>query len=229
MQAIKQEPKIILLGGCGLAFGAAFANTGLLLYTGTSVSHLTGDISRITIDVAHYTAAINSELTRVIVAALCFLLGAILSGILIHHPTLDISRPYGRSITGIGFLLLLAHLFMPVYPSASIALAAFACGLQNALATHYRGLILRTTHLTGIITDLGVNLGMRLRGYDIPLWKIAVPAMLCASFTMGGILGAYLHFGDQQTILLCSMGYILAGTSWTLWKHRHIFQALKKR
>jgi|GEM_PF-5134493 len=39
-----------------------------------------------------------------------------------------------------------------------------ACGFQNALATHY-GLVLRTTHVTGLLTDLGTNLGMRLRGH----------------------------------------------------------------
>ena len=42
--------------------------------------------------------------------------------------------------------------------------AAFACGLQNALTTSYSGAVVRTTHLSGIITDIGNVLGMACRG-----------------------------------------------------------------
>lgn len=49
--------KIILGGGCCLAFGGAFANVGVVLETGGSVSHLTGDISRLSMELSHWSGA----------------------------------------------------------------------------------------------------------------------------------------------------------------------------
>ncbi|WP_156312572.1 DUF1275 family protein [Marinagarivorans algicola] len=43
-------------------------------------------------------------------------------------------------------------------------MASSACGLQNALITIYSGAVIRTTHTTGIFTDLGIMLGSKLRG-----------------------------------------------------------------
>lgn len=212
--------RLILAGGYGLAFGAAFANTGLVLHTGTSVSHLTGDVSRMTINLARWSPSMVGELLRVGVAAALFLVGATLAGFVIHHPNIDLTRPYGRTITGIGTLFLIAYFCVGRLPVVSIGLAAFACGLQNALATHYRGVILRTTHLTGMMTDFGVTLGMRIRGYDVPAWKIRVPAMLIVSFFLGGVLAAYVHFSGFDAIMLAGIGYVFFGIGWSLLKHR---------
>lgn len=211
---------VILTGGCGLAFGAAFANAGLLLQTGTSVSHLTGDISRISIDLARNSPEMLPELLRVLAAAMAFAFGALISGLLIHQPDLDFARPYGRTVSGIGALFVISHYFIEGSPVPAIALAAFACGIQNSLATRYRGIILRTTHLTGLITDFGNQLGMRLRGIRVPLWKLAVPGLLTASFVFGGAAAALVFYGtDADPVFLAGIAYLLAGVIWTLAKH----------
>lgn len=211
---------IVLAGGCALAFGAAFANTGVFLHTGTSVSHLTGDISRLAIDLVRVTPEVISDLTRVAAAVVSFFAGALLAGLLVHHPTLDFARPYGRIVTGIGATFLAAALLLPQHPRAAIALSAFGCGLQNALATRYRGIVLRTTHLTGLITDFGTMAGMRLRGFDLPRWKVAVPACLTAAFFAGGgcacLTLLVLHL---DPVFLAALGYLSAGLGWTLFKH----------
>ncbi len=211
---------IILTGGCCLAFGAAFANIGLLLRTGTSVSHLTGDISKLSIDLVRSTPEVMSELLRVSSAAFAFFVGAFFAGLLIHHPTLDFARPYGRTVTGIGALFVLSYFMIPSAPVVAIALSAFGCGIQNSLASRYRGIILRTTHLTGMITDFGITLGMRVRGFDVPRWKIAVPGLLTAAFVLGGALAATLHFwAGRDPILYAGVAYIAAGLIWTVAKH----------
>ncbi|MCB1204198.1 MAG: DUF1275 domain-containing protein [Verrucomicrobiae bacterium] len=211
---------VILSGGCCLAFGAAFANAGLLLETGTSVSHLTGDISRISIDLARNSPEILPELLRVVAAALAFAMGALVSGLLIHQPDLDFARPYGRTVSGIGVLFLLSHVTEAASPIPAIALAAFACGIQNSLATRYRGMILRTTHLTGLITDFGTHFGMRLRGIRVPFWKIAVPGVLTAAFVLGGTSAALVFYRWKlDPVLLAGVAYLLAGILWTLAKH----------
>ncbi len=212
--------RMILVAGCCLAFGAAFANIGVVLVTGTSVSHLTGDISRLSMELSRSTPGIFSDALRVAAAAASFFLGAFLSGLLIHHPSLDLARPYGRTLIGIGLLFVVAAVLIVQFPVAGIALAAFACGLQNALATRYRGIVLRTTHVTGLITDFGITLGMSVRGLDVPAWKIVVPAMLSAAFFLGGAASsAIFFFSPIDPILSAGLVYVAAGIGWSIFKH----------
>ena len=211
---------LVVIGGCGLALGAAFTNTSLVLHTETSVSHLTGDIAKLSIHLASWAPETMTEALYVGAAAFCFLLGAMLSGAVIHHPTLNFERPYGRSILGIGCLLLISAMVLETLPLIGIGLAAFGCGLQNALAAHYRGLILRTTHLTGMFTDLGVMLGMRLRGHNIPAWKIVIPAAIMASFFLGGLAAALLYFAGIDPLYVVSVAYIISSLTWSLFKHQ---------
>lgn len=214
-----QSKRILIFGGCMLAFGAAFANTGFVLRTGTSVSHLTGDIARLSIDLTRWSPAAIRETLAVSTATLSFLAGATLTGFVLHHPSMDISRPYGRSISGIGVLFLLSSWFIARIPLAAIGLAAFACGFQNAMATRYRGLVLRTTHLTGVFTDLGSNLGMKVRGHDVSMWRITVPALLIVSFLAGAASAAGFELLHLNTILISGIAYCVGGAGWTIWKH----------
>lgn len=211
--------KVVIIGGCFLAFGAAYINTGMILEFGTSVSHLTGDLARLTISIAQWSPEVLPEISRVGIAALCFFIGATIAGLLIHHPVLNISRPYGRTITGIGAAFLLSSLCLSNQSLAAIGLASLGCGIQNALASHYRGMILRTTHMTGIFTDLGITLGMKLRGYKIPLWKTLVPAMLIGSFLLGGLAGAVSYQYGYNTTLIAGISYCMVGIGWTVIKH----------
>ncbi len=73
--------------------------------------------------------------------------------------------------------------------SAGVPVAAFACGIQNGMASSYYGLIIRTTHVTGIVTDLGVILGQRIRGHPVEGWKPLLLAGLLIGFLLGGIAG----------------------------------------
>lgn len=212
------QEKLLFIGGCLLAFGAAFVNTALLMQTGTSVSHLTGDISKLAADLSSWTPEMLEEAICVTIAAGGFFMGALLAGFFIHHPSLDFTRPYGRTITGIGGLLVLSASFDQTAPQLSIAAASIGCGLQNALANHYRGIVLRTTHLTGMFTDFGVTAGMRLRGHQIPMWKIIVPLTIILAFFAGGITAGILHAHQLNTIAIASAAYLAAGMSWSVLK-----------
>lgn len=160
------------------------------------------------------------DVIRLAIAAFGFVAGALVAGYFIHHPNLDLERPYGRSVSFIGVCLLGAHFALDTIPWLAVGLAAFSFGLQNALATHYRGMILRTTHLTGLLTDFGVHLGMRAKGHRIPSWKLIVPGSLILSFFFGAVFGAlmvlkwYLPFA-----LLISCSYLIGGIGWSVYKH----------
>lgn len=213
------EPRWVVSGGCVLAFLSAAVNAGFLMKLGTSVSHLTGDISKVGLAAASGGNWTSSGAIHLFVAALGFVAGATASGFFIHHPTIEISRPYGRAVTSIGILLLMGHWLITPLPVLAIAFAGIACGLQNALATHYRGMILRTTHVTGLLTDFGTNLGMRLKGHEIPRWKLLVPMMLVGGFFTGALFGAFLtRWLPSHFLLTLGSMYVAGGLSWSFYK-----------
>lgn len=79
-----------------------------MIQLGTSVSHLTGDLARFSMDLRHFEER-EVMLLFLTVALFGFVTGSGVSGYLIHHPTMDLSRPYGRSISFIGGLFILAY------------------------------------------------------------------------------------------------------------------------
>lgn len=214
-------PKYILLGGCILAFGASFVNVGFLLRTGASASHLTGDISRLATELVSADPIYRQNLFLVCSATVGFVFGALMSGMLLHHPQLELEKPYGRIVSGIGILLVGAYWVESFSGAGAIGIAGFACGLQNALATKYRGSVLRTTHLTGLLTDLGVMLGMRIRGHSLDNWRIGVPLFLSLSYFIGAVSGAFVVMRfDLPWLALAGMAYVAGGVIWSLLKRR---------
>lgn len=212
-------PNKIVLGGCILAFGASYLNTGFLLSAGTSVSHLTGDIARIGSGLSFLNHANKGLLIKVSLASLGFMAGATISGFLLHHPTLELNKPYGRVLSTLGIFLIVAYYAHAIVPLLSIVIASAVCGAQNALANRYRGVVLRTTHLTGLFTDFGIHLGMKFRGHEIEGWKLLIPLWITFSFLLGAIASSslYVH-GSSAWLLIAGIGYISGGIIWSIYK-----------
>lgn len=94
-------------------------------------------------------------------------------------------------------------------------LLLFAMGLQNALVTYVSQSVVRTTHLTGIFTDLGIELSQLLfykKAPDKKLLKQSVflKIMIIGCFTFGGIIGAMLYKSYELRTLLLSVIILLA-------------------
>jgi uncharacterized membrane protein YoaK (UPF0700 family) len=213
------SPTELLFGGCVLAFGASYLNTGFILSTGTSVSHLTGDIARIGSGLSLFGHNDGNYIVYVSIATIGFIVGATISGYLLHHPTLEIRKPYGRILASLGLFLMAAHYAYAPYPLIAIAIASAVCGTQNALASRYRGVVLRTTHLTGLFTDLGIHLGMKLRGHVIEGWKLLIPICITFSFLLGAVASSVsILYEKNHWILLAGIGYFLAGIFWSIYK-----------
>lgn len=210
-----RSARLVILGGCLLTFGAAFANAALVLETGTSISHLTGDLAKLSMGGIQYQFSFTRELAFVSSAAASFLAGAFTSGFWIEHPTLDLRRPYGEVIAGIGALFLISSLVIGHVPILALCLAGYSCGLQNALATRFRGMVLRTTHVTGLVTDFGIQLGMKARGHRVAWWKVLVPGAMIVSFILGGgaATGAKFIF-KLDPLFLVGAAYIGVGLTW---------------
>ena len=121
-----------------------------------------------------------------------------------------------------GGLLTLATLLLMSGRHVGIPVAAMACGLQNGMASSYCGLILRTTHVTGLVTDIGVMLGQWLRFRKIEIWKLLLLVMLLAGFFSGGLLGGWLYArAGIPALLLAAGGILLAGIFYFDWRRRH--------
>lgn len=94
----------------------------------------------------------------------------------------------------------------------------FAMGMQNAMVSMISGSVVRTTHLTGMFTDLGIELSSILSAKDEAKKalreQIILRMVIILFFFMGGIAGGYLFsslhyhiFYIPAAILLIAMFY----------------------
>lgn len=152
-----------------LAFQAGLINVGGLMACHSFVSHITGFATLFVVDSRESGAMAT---IGILVVPLFFLVGAMVSGALIDLRLKLHKKPKYYVAFGVLFLLLsLAAVggfngFFGVFGESHhttrdytlIALLCLACGLQNGLVTLVSRSVVRTTHLTGITTDLGIGL-----------------------------------------------------------------------
>ena len=211
-------PTWILVGGATLTCCAGCINAvGFLGLHHQALSHMSGTATIFSTDLA------TSEFARAAHAGwvlLSFFLGCVLSGFIIQQSTLEAGRRYGVALACESVLLFAATFFLRGGSNAGDYLAAAACGLQNALATTYSGAIVRTTHITGIITDLGIAAGWALRRHRVERPRVILHMVLVGGFVAGGILGA-LGFAVLQYDMLLFPAAVtgLAGLGYSVTRH----------
>jgi uncharacterized membrane protein YoaK (UPF0700 family) len=108
-----------------------------------------------------------------------------------------------------------------VFVPATVALLCFLMGLQNAIITKISKAEIRTTHVTGLATDIGIEIGKALYWnhghHNLPAVvanrpKLRLLASLLGMFFVGGVVGAlgFRHLGYTATIPLASILMLLA-------------------
>lgn len=185
-----QLPRWVWIGAGALASVAGMVNVvGFLGFEHQAVTHLTGTTSLLGAAITHGDERAVWHLLGLVVA---FMIGAALSGVIVQDSALRLGRRYGVTLALESLLLFAA---IPLFKQQQIfgaLLAAMACGLQNAMATTYSGAVVRTTHLSGMFTDLGIGLGHALRGMPLPKRRLMLSALIIAGFLAGGVAGAWL-------------------------------------
>lgn len=177
-------------GGALLAANAGMVNAvGLQSYAHQAVTHVTGTTSLFSLAVAKADTRALADLGLVLAA---FVGGAALGGFIIQHAALRLGRRYGVALFIESLLLVTAAVMMHSHTIVGSYFASAACGLQNAMASTYSGAVLRTTHLSGMFTDLGAALGHFLRGIPVDWIRVRLYAMLIGSFLLGGVAGSLL-------------------------------------
>jgi uncharacterized membrane protein YoaK (UPF0700 family) len=208
----------VWIGAGLLACVAGMVNVvGYLGFEHQAVTHLTGTTSLLGAAIAAGNARAILHLLGVAVA---FTLGAALSGMIIQDSTLRLGRRYGVVLTIESVLLFVAIFLFKQQQIAGALLAAMACGLQNAMATTFSGSVVRTSHLSGMFTDLGIGLGHFVRGMALPTRRLALSALIISSFFTGSVIGAWLfrHLGyDALAVPATLTG--LTGISYAAFRH----------
>lgn len=187
---ITSLPKWIEYGAFVLAFIAGCVNAvGLLGFQHQAISHVSGTVTLVA------TTALTGapgQVLHLMGVLLSFLLGACVSGFTLSGRSVKLGRHYDVLLLVEAGMLLAAMALLSSGSGAGHYLASAACGLQNALATTYSGAVVRTTHLTGIFTDLGIMLGSTLRGKTFDRRKAILFVLIAAGFVTGSGCGAWL-------------------------------------
>ncbi len=152
-----------------LSFLAGSVNAGGFMASGRFVTHVTGFATLFGVDLVggHWWAAIGT-----MSVPLYFLLGSMISGYFIDRRIHHGQKPAYALVMGLVFCCLLfvalgGHLkYFGLFGKEAnirqdyffLILLCGASGIQNAAITTFSGAVVRTTHLTGITTDLGIGI-----------------------------------------------------------------------
>jgi Predicted membrane protein len=152
-----------------------------------------------------------------------FLMGASLSGFIVELASKKKSHnAYVVPICIESMILIIVGLlptFVEIGRSFSTLISfalLFAMGLQNALVTKVSQSVVRTTHVTGLFTDLGIEFSQlffyREIAEKMKLHKsIFLKLMIISGFFIGGIIGGFVfQYFELKTLLLPAIMLLFA-------------------
>lgn len=211
-----------MLGGI-LAFVAGAVNAGGFLAGQRYTSHMTGIISGIADDL------VISEI-GIVLAGIAFLLsfvfGAAVTAIFINwarrkhlHSEFALSLCLEAALLLVfGVLGYSLNILVEVFVPTTILVLCFVMGLQNAIMTKISKAEIRTTHMTGVVTDIGIELGrlfywnrdrssMPQKRVVADREKLKIHLIIFSLFLIGGIVGAisFKNFGYITTVPLAGV------------------------
>lgn len=220
-----------------LAWVAGYTNLVTILTCGTPTSHVTGIASQLGRDVA--------ERSWPQAATACFLLGAFFLGACISGISTELGRRRRWEsiyVIPVGIQAIMLACFSTGVELFGLredqqhgamlwmtGLAAGAMGLQNATITRISSGVVRTTHLTGVITDLGLEsvqfvtwarqMVRRHKPEDGPLphllfagvgaRRLALLISIVGSFALGAALGTLVHDFSPRSAMVPPVFFLL--------------------
>lgn len=211
--------------GALLAFVAGAVNAGGLITLGQFSSHVTGALARIG---AHLPEGDMQALSACLMLVLAFLVGSVASSLLISWGrSLHLHSQYALAVLAEALLLCGFGLFgerlngiSPPGLPLTVMLLCLAMGLQNAMITKLSNAEVRTTHMTGILTDIGIEFGKMLyrnRTMDgMPIvanrTKLKTLSLLLLMFVTGAVVGGYcfIYIGHVAALPLAAVLALLS-------------------
>lgn len=191
--------------GAVLCFVAGAINAGGFLAVGMYTSHMSGVVSSMA---DHLVLGHGVLLWIGFGSLMAFVGGAMTTAMMVRWALRrHLRSAFGRPLLVEALLLLVFGLFGAAIDARSVALVpytvvllCFIMGLQNALITQKSNAEIRTTHITGLVTDIGIELGhlfyinrhfpesSRVRANR---QKLKMHVTLLLSFIAGAVCGAW--------------------------------------
>ena len=212
--------------GASLSFVAGAINAGGFLAVGQYTSHMTGMLSSIT---DHRALGELRLALAGLVALLAFVGGAVTTAWMVNWSLRrQLRSAFARPLVVEAGLLLVFGLFgaainlsSGLFIPLTVLLLCFIMGLQNALITKISNAEIRTTHVTGLVTDIGIELGKLLyfNGADAPTKivanrrKLRIHLTLVGCFFIGGVVGA-VGFKTWGYVTSVPLALLLAVLFW---------------
>lgn len=216
-----------------LAFQGGLLNVGGFLACHRFVSHTTGFATFFGVEIANQKYA---QALGMLLVPLFFLCGAMLSGVLVDVRMKLNKRPKYYIIFGVMLILILAVLgggtnelfgtfgepLESIHGYILLALLCLICGLQNGTITTVSKSMVRTTHLSGITTDLGIGLvrvfyQKQLHGkFHEEVQANLMRVGIIVFFGLGSVVGAFVYskIGYQGFMLPASITGTLFGITY---------------
>ena len=210
-------PIWVQCGAFFLAMNAGIINVlGLLTVLHQSVSHMTGNVSLVAM------ALLNGHfdtLIYLLCILICYVLGSAYSGLILANSHFSLSRRYGIPLSLVALFIFLCWAFLPYFPRYALLWASVAMGVQNAMVSHYQGAIIRTTHLSGVLTDLGLAIGYRLRGLHTGQRRVWLHCCILIGFFIGALIAAWLYplLNLNSFLIPASLSLILSLVYWAIY------------
>ena len=224
---------------------AGYVNTVALIATTNVVSHHTGTVTWlgrwIGMGEWFYT------LCYVIILS-SFIAGAAIPGFFLEQKDFQPTRLYGLLMIVVGALIFVTEIlfdfagelhsldnysfnlnfYTSFYQQLGVYISSFAMGIQNGLCTQLTNAVVRTTHVTGLSTDVGMVLGRWSAGHSTAQpWRLCVLLPILFGFIGGAALGTWVYKALAADALFLAGLYATSfGFSWIFFRIFRTFSNL---
>jgi uncharacterized membrane protein YoaK (UPF0700 family) len=212
----------------GLGWVAGYSNVVVLVRCGETVCHQTGNTTRLGVGISDLISGHGTSIFAAFYYAglvFAFYLGAVVAGWM----TEGVDRRFRYA----GPICLEAILLTALYwmlargapPTPCTMLAAAAMGLQNGTITRISGAVVRTTHLTGVVTDMALDTVQTIRWLMGPriekIWSVpsarrgVLLTGIYGSFLTGAVAGGLFEHRIGATAMLLPVIFLTGLVIWT--------------
>lgn len=170
------------------------------------VSHITGTLTQLVVEGQQ---AKWTELSFFIIMLGLFFIGGALSGYIFFDKPTELNH---RHVIVLGVLGVAAAIVgvVPLDKNSAVYILSCMMGIQNGIYFVYNGAVLRTTHFTGYITDVGFVVGQWLKGVSVDKDKAYLFCFGMLFYILGGMIAAVSVILTLNPLILVALAYVMS-------------------